>query len=336
MSLSLPESLSGSLLGLSLGDALGAVVEANPPEIAREYAAGLLAGRVSERGPTGFPFGQVTDDSQLARELLLGFAMSGAFDPGDFGARLVDLVDRGRLVGAGPGSLRSAARLKAGVPWREAGEPEPYSGNGAAMRAGPCGVLLRRDQTQLRQSVLNQAKVTHLGAGAAAGALAIATAAALASRQESINPTDFLSQVADSIASVDGSVSGAIQALTDIATQEPPDAVASFQRLGLEPDARDQWRGISGRVVGSVCWSLYAFLRSPDDYWQAVCTAIWAGGDTDTTAAMTGGLVGGRVGADPLPAHLLTLINDRGEWRYTDLATLAERCSERASSSGLG
>ena len=49
-------------------------------------------------------------------------------------------------------------------------------------------------------------------------------------------------------------------------------------------------------VIPSLVWSLYAFLHAPDDYWTAVCTAIAAGGDTDTMAAITGAIAGARLG----------------------------------------
>ncbi len=70
---------------------------------------------------------------------------------------------------------------------------------------------------------------------------------------------------------------------------------------------------MSSEVTGSVCWSLYAFLRSPDDYWETICTAIGAGGDTDTTAAMAGGIVGARLGLKGLPQELLARLNDQGD-----------------------
>ena len=52
-------------------------------------------------------------------------------------------------------------------------------------------------------------------------------------------------------------------------------------------------------------WSLYAFLRSPDDYWETICTAIGVGGDTDTMAAIAGAISGARLGVAALPADLI-------------------------------
>ena len=87
------DQVTGSLLGLAVGDAVGAVVEAHPPEDARRYAeVTLRPGRLPERGREAFPFGQVTDDTQLARELLLSVGQDGGFDPGRFATRLLNLV----------------------------------------------------------------------------------------------------------------------------------------------------------------------------------------------------------------------------------------------------
>ena len=85
----------------------------------------------------------------------------------------------------------------------------------------------------------------------------------------------------------------------------PPEAAAERLRAaGLDPRHAREWRGISAFVVPSVAWSLYAFLRTPDDYWATVCTAIAVGGDTDTMAAMAGAMAGARLGAGALPPAL--------------------------------
>jgi ADP-ribosylglycohydrolase len=76
-----------------------------------------------------------------------------------------------------------------------------------------------------------------------------------------------------------------------------------------------------------VLWSLYAFLRSPDDYWETICTAVSVGGDTDSMAAMAGAISGARVGRDGLPKDLVARVNDRGEWDAAALTTLAEECA---------
>jgi ADP-ribosylglycohydrolase len=75
-------------------------------------------------------------------------------------------------------------------------------------------------------------------------------------------------------------------------------------------------------------WSLYAFLRTPDDYWEAVCTAIAVGGDVDTTAAMTGAIAGARGGLAAIPADLAARLNDQGTWGTEALIALTRRAWE--------
>ena len=108
----------------------------------------------------------------------------------------------------------------------------------------------------------------------------------------------------------------------------PPEAAAErLRRAGLDPGHESPWRGISAYVVPSVAWSLYAFLRSPDDYWTGVCTAIAVGGDTDTMAAMTGAMAGARLGTGALPRGLLALLTDQGSWDAGQLDALARDCA---------
>src|SRR5690606_19996086 len=93
----------------------------------------------------------------------------------------------------------------------------------------------------------------------------------------------------------------------------------------LPPDHREPWPGISPFVIPSVLWSLYAFLRSPDDYFETICTAIAVGGDVDTTAAMAGAISGAYLGEGALPAHLVERVHDQARWTFEDARRLAHR-----------
>jgi ADP-ribosylglycohydrolase len=79
-------------------------------------------------------------------------------------------------------------------------------------------------------------------------------------------------------------------------------------------------------VVPSVLWSLYSFLRSPDDYWQTIRTAIAVGGDVDTTAAMAGAISGAHLGLTAIPRKLAGQLTDQGSWGFSDLTDLAGKC----------
>jgi ADP-ribosylglycohydrolase len=304
------------------------VVEARPPDAARDYVDNCLrAARAGTRSHPEFPFGQYSDHTQLARELLLSVREAGRWDPARFAGRVGALVFSGREVGAGPGTRSAGLRIMLGAPWERAGTPPPYAGNGTAMRAGPVGLLFNGDQERWRQCAREQSRVTHHDPRCAAAAVAVAGAVSLAASPGPLIVPDFLAQLADWCEPEDASFSAAVRGLEAWHHLEPAPAARHLGNTGLDPGHQGEWRGISSFVIPSVLWSLYAFLRSPDDYWEAVCTAIEVGGDTDTMAAMAGAMAGGRLGPAALPAGLVARLSDRGAWNADALAGLARECA---------
>jgi len=328
------DQFHGCVLGLALGDALGAVVEGRRPEEARRYVDLMLATAGAEpRGRPPYEFGQVTDDTQLMRELLLSIAEAGTFDPARFAERLRTFVGAGDLIGGGKAPLAATMALSLGVPWRQAGIARPYAGNGAAMRVGPLGLLYGHDPALLTRVVTDQSQVTHRDPRAAAGALAIALAAARASARQPIVIEEFLGGIAEIVATVDGGVADAVRGVGNWAPLPMAQALEYLRDEPIGPDCA--WPGddgVSPFVTGSVCWSLYAFLHHPESWWDAVCLAMRVGGDTDTLAAMTGAIAGARHGGGALPASLVARLTDRGRWDRDDLAGLAARCHALAGS----
>lgn len=317
----LKDRWAGSLVGQCLGDALGFPVEGQPPEVCGPYVRDLLrAGRVVGRPP--FPFGQYTDDSQLARELLQSVVARGGFDPADYAARIAAIFAERRIVGRGRATAEAAARLARGVPWDQAGTPAPAAGNGSAMRAGPVGLMCHDDPRRLIEVARVQGEITHTDPRCSAGAVVIAGAVALALRPGPVDPAAFCGQLAAWSGEVDATVAGALTALPGWLALPPDEAVAPIARAGRDLD--DGWPGISPFVIGSVVWSLYAFLRAPDAPWAALCLAIEPGGDVDTTAAMTGAIAGARCGLGALPAALTARLTDQGTWGREALVALAE------------
>jgi ADP-ribosylglycohydrolase len=215
--------------------------------------------------------------------------------------------------------------LLAGANWRQAATPTPYAGNGSAMRAAPLGLLFA-EPGAVRAAAREQSLVTHEDPRCAAGAVAVAGAAWLAARPGPITSRAFLETLARWTAKEDRSVGEAVAAVATWLELAPEDAARRLHDSGMDPAYSGVWHGISAFVTPSVVWSLYAFLRSPDDYWEAVCTAIQPGGDTDTMAAIAGALAGARVGVAGLPGTLVERVNDRGRWGAPELVALAEAC----------
>lgn len=320
--------LTGCLLGQAVGDAVGFVVEGRPTAAAVAYVCDCLEpGRAGEQHHPGYPFGQYSDDTQLARELLLSVRDAGRWHPERFGHRVADLFHRSLEVGAGPGTRAAAERLADGADWRESGTPPPYAGNGSAMRAAPVGLLFRREGGILAAVAREQSCVTHRDPRCGAGAIAIAAATALAAASASLDRIAFLDLLDELVRPEDESVADAIASLARWADLSPDAAARRLHELKLDPRGDGARHGLSPYVTCTVVWALYAFLRSPDDYWTTICTAIRIGGDTDTLAAMAGAISGARLGTDALPQPLVDRLTDQGTWGASELAGLAAECA---------
>lgn len=322
----------GCLLGQCLGDALGFVVEGQSPEACAAYARDVvLARRLPEQVRNGFRFGQYSDESQLARELMASLIAHGRLDPDDYARRIARLFAEDQVIGRGHATAAAAARLNEGVPWQHAGTPPPSAGNCSTMRAAPIGLFHANDWSALAESACLQGRITHADPRCCAGAAAAAAAAALAAEGDRIDPGEFLARLQALTIRIEPTVASNLRQLRAWLRLPEAEAAALIARAGLPPGVDSHWRGgISAFVVASVLWSLYAFLRSPEDYVQAVATAIWPGGDVDTTAALTGALVGAHLGTAALPAEWLARINDKGAWGAAELADLARRCRQAA------
>ena len=324
-----PEKFAGCLVGQSLGDALGFVVEGQPPDACRAYVEDVVKGGRALEGRRGpFAFGQYSDDSQLARELLQSYVERGGFEAADYARRVAAIFTEGRIVGHGQSTEGAALRLAAGVPWADAGTPPPAAGNGSAMRAGPIGLMFHDDPKRLIAAAHDQGRVTHADPRCSAGAVAIAGAVALALDPAPVDTAAFLGSLSGWAGAFEPSLAAYLENLADWVALPPAEAVKRIAGAGHESGAGERWPGISPFVVPSVLWSLYAFLRTPDDYWEAVCTAIAVGGDVDTTAAMTGAIAGARSGIKAIPADLTRRLNDQGTWGMDALIALTRRAWE--------
>src|SRR5918998_326918 len=192
------KQFQGCLVGQALGDALGFVVEGQPPTFCRRYVEERLGGeRVVWQGRSPFLLGQYSDDTQLARELMQSYAACGRFDPEDYARRISTIFSEGRIVGRGRSTEEAANRLARGVPWDKSGTPPPSAGNGSAMRAGPIGLIFYDDPEGLVRAATEQGVITHADPRCSAGAITIAGAVAFALRGRPVEPTPFLARLAE-------------------------------------------------------------------------------------------------------------------------------------------
>lgn len=320
------EQWVGCLVGQCIGDAVGAPVEGLPPKDCQKHVEKVLRQGILDDTFLGQSrFGQYTDDSQLARELLLSLVEHGQFHIADYAGRIARLFRSGEVVGAGKATAEVARRLSEGVAPDEAGIPAPSAGNGSAMRVAPIGLWYADQPEALIAAAKEQSRITHQDNRCAAGAVAVAGAVALALRGGSLSPEPFLAELSEWVRAVDQTVAFDVYQLSSWVSLSPDAASTFMARAGLCPGYEGEWQGISGYVVSSVLWSLYSFLRSPSDFLQTIETAVAVGGDVDTTAAMAGAMSGAYLSVTKLPVHLCERVTDQGRWGLSELTQLAER-----------
>ncbi|WP_309720690.1 ADP-ribosylglycohydrolase family protein, partial [Armatimonas sp.] len=86
---------------------------------------------------------------------------------------------------------------------------------------------------------------------------------------------------------------------------------------------------VSGYIVHTVDAVLALVARHPDDLRAAVIETVALSGDTDTVAAIVGGILGARLGAEAVPEDWLKGIIEPW-WSQKRLAKLATQLAEVA------
>jgi ADP-ribosylglycohydrolase len=262
----------GALVGLAVGDALGAAVEFQPPGTFPEVT-GFRAG-----GPHGLEPGEWTDDTSMALALADSIAEVG-WDLTDQAERYVAwwrtgaYSVNGRVFDIGVTTSAVLTRfLQTGDAWTSGDASEHASGNGSLMRLAPVPIAYARlfpDRLEmLVERAVESSRPTHaspqcLSACAYLGVVLAGLVHGLP-REEVLHP--------------DWGPLGRLREFFPLDAQIEEIARGSFRRR--EPP---EIRG-SGHVVKCLEAALWAFHQAAD-FRQAVLRAVNLGDDADTRAA---------------------------------------------------
>lgn len=311
----LRDRFRGALVGGAVGDAMGRPNEGRPAEMAR--AERVCAYR-PWRGWAGGPKGTITDDTQmtiwLAESMLATDERPGAAGADTIRDRLIDPADlaerftREPIRGIGQATRDFVHEYKVlGRPWYRAGVES--AGNGTAMRAAPVGLVHLGDPYRIYRDSLLQSVVTHRDsmAIAAAACQAYAVARAAAAPPGSLAPLEArLVLCADLRILLEGlerpgytlrGGSGATSLHGRIGTE-----LSRYVKDGKHPF--DDWYN-GAYVLESLPCALWCFLATSEDFETTLFTAVDAGHDADTVAAMACSISGAYHGFSRLPTRLL-------------------------------
>jgi ADP-ribosylglycohydrolase len=145
-------SFEGCVLGLALGDALGAPHEGGTLE--------RLLWRLIGRTKLGEM--RWTDDTQMTLDVAESLAKQGTVDPDDLASRFAASYRWSR--GYGPTTSKVLKRVAKGGHWQQASRSvyrDGSFGNGAAMRAPVIGLFYANRNLELDDAARRSAIVTH-------------------------------------------------------------------------------------------------------------------------------------------------------------------------------
>jgi poly(ADP-ribose) glycohydrolase ARH3 len=296
------ERFQGCLLGLAIGDSLGARFEGQPAEHIR--ARYPTVRDLIDNPPNNELW--YTDDTQMAIGVAETLVDQHAIVEDKLCAAFVCNYVPSR--GYGRGSRKVLEAMEDGKDHRQVAAtvfPGGSHGNGAAMRVAPVGLFFRDDHNRVWEQARASALPTHVNPLGIEGAQALALAVAMASQSQTLVRGMFFAEL------ISRSVSAEFRLKLATASE-----MTSFDEVAA--------LGNGIEALESVPTAIACFVLAPMSYETAVAHAVFLGGDTDTIAAMTGALSGAFLGVKAIPGHLLQMLEDQGKGR-TYIAALSDK-----------
>ena len=346
------DRVRGCLLGMAIGDALGAPLEGLGAQQIRAHYQQVTdyvdGARAWKKKPYRWRLpGLYSDDTQQALALCDVMLERGRIDPARLARLYLELATpEGGYAGAHRGVGRSfrqvLADLKRGVPPDRTGQAS--AGIGAAMRIAPLPLYFADDPEALHDAVMAASLMTHRDVRSLSGAMAVAHAVRRLVAGAGRDPSFLFRVAADvakaeeriareaagSVASLEAhgrSLSQAIanaEPLLDIPRERALAALAEeANRHGAEPICK---RATMGFPPACIPACLYLLLTT-DSLEEALIEVVNLGGDADSTGAILGALAGAHFGAAAIPARWLEGLQNREGIEARALA-LAHRSAE--------
>lgn len=305
------ERVIGALVGSVVGDALGAPFEfGGPGGFSECFPNPVLTGQGEMVGEGVWKPGEWTDDTQMA--LLVAESLG---EQGDLVEEKV-FESFQEWAAAGPKDIgvQTGSVLKSGLPWSEAAAAHfaagnLAAGNGSLMRTMPAAIRFACEGPAVTMEAARKlSSLTH-GDPAAGEGCAI-----------------YHELVRRALAGEDSE--GVLAALPEVLALVAPAQRAKWAKVlapGWKPSQATEANGAVWPALGTAVWA----LRQGFGFAHALREVIDLGGDTDTVACITGGLLGAVQGIGAIPSRWTTPLHgelvghaDSG-YRYRDLQDLA-------------
>jgi ADP-ribosylglycohydrolase len=330
------DRVRGCLLGLAVGDALGAPLEGlSAQQIkthygrVKNYVDGVQAWK---RKPYRWRLrGLYSDDTQQALALCDVLLDAGCIDQDRLAELYLGLATpKGSFVGAYRGLGRSfrhvLADMERGVAPSQCGQKT--AGIGAAMRIAPVALYFDDDRDALFASAMAASTMTHRDIRSLSGALAVAHGVSRLMAGQERHPALLLWIAADVArdeirigAEYAGlvmayerharAISKALAHLESVLDQPRERALCALveeaNRHGAEPPCRRPTMGFPPACIPTCLY----LLLSTDSFEEALTEVVNLGGDADTAGAILGALAGSYYGIGGIPRRWLDGLQNR-------------------------
>lgn len=304
---------AGCLLGLALGDALGAPFEGRRPR-GLDPVDRLLAADTPLRWTDDTHMMLALADALLANDLTV--------DPQHLGDTFARAYREEPWRGYGSGPPRIFAMASAGRSYLDAAaslfDGSGSLGNGAAMRCAPVVIAAWPDAARTWQLATEQALVTHSHPEGVDGAVLLSAVLRLAVATPAAAPLALAAITADTAPLRSPALGAAWDALLTASSA----ADRTRDRQGLLELAGELGTSVTART--SVPAAIAVALHAPDDVVDTARAAIGLGGDTDTVAAMAAAITGAHLGVEAIPERLLARLEARDRIASTATALARE------------
>jgi len=291
-----------AVLGLAVGDALGFPLRGVPPAALARMDG--LAEDFSPRPRGRFAKGQFSDDTQLMLAAAESAVLEKKVEGRSVAAHLAWLWREGVLLQPPPALAEAADRLCRGVPWMSAGAPLGVKDPSSLSRAVVAGLWNAEQPHKIPHDANILTVVTHKDPVCTAAVSALAKGVALGLSDESMTPLAFCEALAQSAAEHDVGLAQEVRHLPRLLSWDVRKALEQIRRVGVPQALLLESEGLPPHVVPVLLVAVFAAIKVPHDFREAITLVLRCGGEVDAAAAACGALLGVHLGQDAIPARL--------------------------------
>lgn len=273
----------GSILGLAVGDALGA-----PAEFKNRDSFPVIT-EMQSGGYFNLPAGAWTDDTAMALCLADCLIHNSSFDASDLLRRFLRWMDHsentstGKCIGVGQNTIVSLGNFR-----RTGSITAPFvrgrsDGNGALMRLSPVAIKHWMSPEKAQEIAIIQSRSTH-------------------NSELSEQACAFM------VGLISGLIAGEIwsKLTIEFSVQEPSSDMKRIVGRDWKRKTRDEINS-GGYVIDTLEAALWA-VETTENFEDALIAAVNLGHDADTVGAVAGQLAGARYGANAIPDRWISRI----------------------------